>query len=166
MRINGLVAFVFISVLLVLPEVVFGQNNVTEQQIIDTSSNFHFAPLVDSTLTNVDILSVVTVNQSAEIEEAFDNYVTNNVDRKLTGYRVRIFFDNSQNARTKSEVVAKAFAAEYPSIKVYRSHVSPYFKVTVGNFRTKDDAQRFARSIMDRYPSVFLVREHIRYPDI
>jgi len=142
------------------------QNSVTEQQIVDTTSDYIFTPLLDSTLAGVDILSIVTVNQSSEIENAFDRYVENNKSRKLTGYRVRIFFDNSQNARTRSEEVAKAFAAEHPSMKVYRSHINPYFKVTVGNFRTKDDAQKFARTIAGRYPSVFLVKENIHYPDL
>ena len=142
------------------------QNAVTEQQITDSTSTVEFAPLLDSTLAGVDILSLVDVRQDGSITKAFDQYVENNKNRSLTGYRVRIFFDNSRSARTRSEEVAREFASAHPTMKVYRSHVSPYFKVTVGNFRTKDDARKFARSISHTYPSVFLVKEHIQYPDL
>ena len=142
------------------------QNTVTEQQIIDSTSMVEFAPLLDSTLAGVDILSLVDVNQSDAITEAFDQYTENNKSRQIAGYRVRIFFDNSRSARTRSEEVARKFAGSHPGVKVYRSHVNPYFKVTVGNFRTRDEAQKFAGSISGTYPSVFLVKEHIQYPDL
>ena len=44
----------------------------------------------------------------------------------------------------KSEAIAAGFSERYPGVKVYRKHESPYFKVTVGDFRTRADAQRFA----------------------
>ena len=61
---------------------------------------------------------------------------------------------------------ACGFSERYPSIPVYRSHVSPYFKVTVGDFRTRDDAQRFASKLTNSglYRYVFVVKEQINYP--
>ena len=49
---------------------------------------------------------------------------------------------------------------------MYRSHVSPYFKVTVGDFRTRVDAQRFASRLTNSgaYRTVFVVKEQINYP--
>lgn len=149
------------------------QNN-TEQLIVDTTAAFEAAPLVDSSLAGVDIFRYiagtdggeVAIHQSSQIKNAMDRHIYENGNRKITGYRVRIFFDNSQNARARSEAVAREFAAQFPDIRVYRSHVNPYFKVTVGDFRTKDDAQKFAGSISNRYPTVFLVKETIHYPDI
>lgn len=139
--------------------------NVTEQVIVDSSFT-GAAPLLDSSLVGLNVLSVVEVNQSPEISDAFARYVEANRERRISGYRVRIFFDNSQNARTRSENIAREFASEYPAIKVYRSHISPYFKVTVGDFRSRIEAMAFAKSISDKYTSVFLVRENIQYPDI
>ena len=165
---NNTLRFFSVAVLCIMSSCVIckAQGAVTEQQIVDSTSMVEFAPLLDSTLAGVDILSLVDVNQDESITDAFDQYVESNKSRTLTGYRVRIFFDNSRSARTRSEEVAREFAAAHPTVKVYRSHVNPYFKVTVGNFRTKDDAQKFARSISGTYPSVFLVKEHIQYPDI
>lgn len=139
--------------------------NVTEQVIYDSTYTY-VAPLVDSSLVGKDMFSVVEVRQSDAVRSAFENYKEGNRERKITGYRVRIFFDNSQEARVRSEAVAREFAAEHPDVKVYRSHISPYFKVTVGDFRSRIEAMAFAKTISDKYPSVFLVKESIQYPEI
>lgn len=139
--------------------------NVTEQVIYDSTYTF-VAPVIDSSLVGKDMFSVVEVRQSDAVLQAFERYKEENRERKITGYRVRIFFDNSQEARVRSEAVAREFAAEHPDVKVYRSHINPYFKVTVGDFRSRIEAMAFAKTISDRYPSVFLVKENIQYPEI
>ena len=129
---------------------------------------------VDSTMLGVDILSLIgqkgtgsaTVNQSIEIRNALSRHIVANSSAKLQGYRVRIFFDSDRTARAKSASIAAGFSEKYPEIPVYRSHVSPYFKVAVGDFRTRADAQRFASklSASGAYPYVFVVKEQINYP--
>lgn len=131
-------------------------------------------PLVDSTLLGTDIFSLIrqkgsgsaNVTQSEAIRAALDRHIEANGSTKLQGYRVRIFFDSDRTARAKSERIAGDFAERYPDIPVYVSHVSPYFKVTVGDFRTRSDAQRLAGKLSDSgaYPYVFVVKEQINYP--
>lgn len=106
------------------------------------------------------------VIQTDRFAGAFANYVLTNADRHITGYRVRIYFDNVRQSRAISETIASEFAAEYPDIPVYRSYSSPFFKVTVGDFRTKDEALQFANRLGNRYPSVFPVCETINYPSL
>ncbi len=129
---------------------------------------------VDSSLLGVDILSLIgqkdngtaIVNQSIEIRNALSRHIVANSSAKMQGYRVRIFFDSDRTARTKSAAIATEFSEKYPEVPVYRSHVSPYFKVAVGDFRTRADAQRFASklSASGAYPYVFVVKEQINYP--
>jgi len=131
---------------------------------------------VDSTLLGVDILSLISqngsasgtafVNQSIDIRNALSRHIIANSSAKLQGYRVRIFFDSDRTARAKSASIANNFQEKYPEVPVYVSHVSPYFKVAVGDFRTRADAQRFASklSATGAYPYVFVVKEQINYP--
>ena len=104
-----------------------------------------------------------SVIMSDSLSLAMDKQVDRNQGRNanVTGYKLRIYFDNAQNARIKSEMIVDTFSYYYPNIPVYRSYVNPYFKVTVGNFRTKTDAMRFMDAIKHQYPTVFLVREPI-----
>jgi len=83
---------------------------------------------------------------------------------KFNGFRVRIFFDNKQSARAESERIASEFSSVSPGIAVYRIYENPYFKVTVGDFRTKSEATRFMNSIKGIYPQAFITRDQINYP--
>ena len=91
---------------------------------------------VDSSLVGRNVLSVmgsgVSVNQSRSMRSALDNYVANNASKKLSGFRIRVYFDNGQSARTRSEAIARSISNAYPGIGVYRTFESPNFKVCVG----------------------------------
>ena len=126
------------------------------------------ASQVDSTLMGRSILSVmgsgVTVNQSRTMRSALDSYISNNAAKKLTGYRIRVYFDNGQSARMRSESIARSVSNAFPGIGVYRTFESPNFKVTVGDFRTKDDALKVYHSLKATYPTAIILRETINYP--
>lgn len=127
---------------------------------------------VDTTVT-ADSLTVVSymsydslmtylsghVSLSDSLIKAMDGQVDRNRGRAAQGYRIRIYFDNSQNARTVSEQIVDTFKVHHPDVPVFRIYDNPYFKVTVGEFRTKSDAMRFLEAIRPEYPTVFLVKE-------
>ena len=106
----------------------------------------------------------VKVSQSVEIREGMERHIQTNSERHLQGYRVRIFFDNRQTARTESEKAVKEFTSKYHGIPAYRSYTNPYFKVTVGDFRTRSEAVELMKRIQYNFPSAFIVRENIEYP--
>ena len=107
---------------------------------------------------------IVKVEQSDEFSELLQNIIRTNQKRRISGYRIRIYFDNARNSRQISESIAARFSEEYPDIPVYKSYSSPFFKVTVGDFRTRDEAALFARNLSGNYSSAFLVKEAINYP--
>ena len=104
----------------------------------------------------------VFILQSRTVEDAMDRMIEANKERSFEGYRVRIFFKES--ARAESEEVVKVFEARYPGIPAYRSYANPYFKVTVGDFRTKSEAMQLMSRIITEYPTAFVVKEPIGYP--
>ena len=99
------------------------------------------------------------VMMSDSVEKAMTAQVERNKARKTQIYRVRIYFDNSKDARTVSQQIVDTFSVYHPGVPVFRSYDNPYFKVTVGEFRAKSDAMRFLEAIRKEYPTVFLVRE-------
>lgn len=123
---------------------------------------------VDSTLVGRSVLSVlgsgVTVNQSAAMKSAFDSYVSANASKKVSGYRIRVYYENNQNARNRSEAIARTISGTYPGIGVYRTFESPNFKVCVGDFRTKDEALKLYHALKSSYPTAIILKETINYP--
>ena len=144
------------------------QEVTEEPTIIRDTIIYRMADAVDSTLVGISLLeampSDVNVHQSHKTSEALNRYISRNRERVITGYRVRIFFDNKQNSRTASEAAMESFLKSYHGIPAYRSYQSPFFKVTVGDFRTKSEAMVQLRSLKSRFPSAFIVKENIEYP--
>lgn len=130
---------------------------------------------VDSTLLGKDVFrdmpsrnhgdpATVEVGQSEVLEMSMRQHIRKNASRTLSGYRVRIFFDNRQSARHESEQTLKRFRNMYPDVAVYRTYTNPYFKVTVGDCRTKSEAMKLLSRIKGNFPSAFVVKENIEYP--
>lgn len=109
----------------------------------------------------------VSINQEAEIEALHHLYYLNNLGRLgIQGYRIRIYFDLGQSSRTESQEVMEKFMEENPGLSVYRTFQSPYYKVSVGDFRTREDAFRQYKGLLRRYPKAFIVSEWINFPPL
>ncbi len=123
---------------------------------------------VDSTLLGRDILSVmgpgVQVEQSTAIRLALQQYTRDNASKPISGYRIRVFYDNGPQARSKSESITLALRKQFPEVMVYRSFESPNYKVSIGDFRSKDEALRIFNALKRTYPTAFIIKESINYP--
>ena len=142
--------------------------------VLDTV--FRRAPVIDSTYLNRDIFeilakqslngSVVNIKQSKDIVTSMQNHIANASQKRVNGYRIRIFFDNKQDARVKSENMRQSFSENYPGVGVYWTYDAPYFKVTVGDLRSKSDAMKMLKMLQTNYSSAFIIREHINFPPL
>ena len=173
MRYIVTIIFAFISSSLFAQNQEVVQSQALQQQDTVTVAQ-PMAPLADSSLVGTSIFQLlgrnaggkVTVNQPQEFEQAYRTYVSGNKDRKRNGYRIRLFFDNKQTARVESEELEKAFKEQFPQIPTYRSYTNPFFKVVVGDYRTKSDAIRELKNILPYYPKAIVVKESIYFPAI
>lgn len=143
-------------------------------ELVDSLVYRHVAG-VDSLLAGKDVFHVmplkarggnadVEIYQSQEVANSLRKQIQTNPKRVMNGYRVRIFFDNRQTARIESEEMLKTFESMYHDVKAYRTYVNPYFKVTVGDFRTKSEAMELLSRIKRDFPSAFVVKENIEFP--
>ncbi len=67
-------------------------------------------------------------------------------------WRVRIYIGSGQGARSSAESIRKAFVAKYPDIQADTRYPSPFFKVFVGQFTSRIDAESFRNKIKGEYP--------------
>lgn len=80
---------------------------------------------------------------------------------KVKGYRVRIYFDNSQDARDGSAEAKMEFEKLYPDTPTFVEYAAPYFKVTAGNFLSREEAVVLWGNVLSLYPNAFVVTESI-----
>jgi len=83
----------------------------------------------------------------------------------VEGYRVQVFFgSNRRDANElKSELLKK-----FPDEDVYVLYSSPYFKVRVGNYRTKIEALKVLNLLKEdeNFSTILLVKDNIEYPKL
>lgn len=131
---------------------------------------YHAVPRVNETLSGKSVSKVlpwrVKLHQSSSIENATESLVRKNKGTLTDGFRIRIYFDNKQNSREASAESEARFKRLFPGYNTYRSFKNPFFKVTVGDFRTKADAQVALQRIVRVFPDAFIVKEQMKFPVI
>lgn len=115
----------------------------------------------------IDFLNAQSVKVTADpaIEQLAITHASYNKKTKgADGYRVQIYFDSGNDARKSGETAKSTFATKYPDMCAYLSFDQPYFKVRVGNFRTRIEAECFKKKIEKEYPNSFVVKDFIEAP--
>lgn len=131
---------------------------------------FNAAPRYNRELAGKSIFDVlpsdVKVHQSATVKSAVEGRIRTNKTVQVDGYRIRIYFDNKQDSREASSATEQQFKKRFPGYTTYRTFKNPFFKVTIGDFRTKAEAQVALEKISREFPSAFIVKEKMRFPVI
>lgn len=70
-----------------------------------------------------------------------------------TGYRIQVFDDNNpRTARSEAENTNRRVCASFPALRSYMSFNSPYWRVKVGDFRTRGEAEAAMAEIRAALP--------------
>ncbi len=75
---------------------------------------------------------------------------------KVVGYRICIFADNDQDARTKAMAAAETFDKQYRGNSAEVVYENPYFRVFVGPFLTYTEASAALGRLRANFPSAFI----------
>lgn len=84
----------------------------------------------------------------------------------IEGFRIQIFFDSGSNSKSRAQSVYESFRAKFPGTGAYLTFKTPNYKVRVGDFRTKLDAQRFLNEILPEYPNAWITADVINLPQV
>jgi hypothetical protein len=109
----------------------------------------------------------IQIIQDDKVDLLVSKHIQINQNRKgIDGYRIQIFFDSGNNSKTKAQSIYEGFKAKYPDVRVYLSFKSPNYKVRVGDYRTRLDAQRFLNDIIIEYPNAWIIADLINLPKV
>lgn len=98
-------------------------------------------------------------------EEGIDDLRMRYMEKKKTsnefpGYRVQIY--NGRKAQLLQKKIE--FLSTFPSVQTYTLYDAPEYKLQVGDFRTRLEAEKFLREVISSYGSGFVVRTMIKPP--
>ena len=105
--------------------------------------------------------------QDDKVDQLVNEHIQINQNRKgIEGFRIQIFFDSGNNSKTRAQSIYESFMAKYPNTGTYLTFKTPNYKVRIGDFRTKLDAQRFLNEIIADYPNAWIIEDQINLPKV
>ena len=77
------------------------------------------------------------------------------------GYRVQVFYGSDRKEVFNQQA---KFRALYPRIMTYITYQEPNYRLKVGDFRTKPEAETLLNELRANFPTLFIFREEINAP--
>lgn len=95
------------------------------------------------------------IKKQAQINEE----TTRNSRRTMPGFRIQLINSTDRN----SALAAKTRVYQlYPEVKAYLQYQSPYYRLKVGNFKTRQEAEDFLRGLTSEFSNnIFILRDTI-----
>lgn len=77
--------------------------------------------------------------------------------RNVPGYRIQVMNTTDRNAALDAKTRAYQL---YPDLKAYLLYQSPYYRIRIGNFKTKDEADDYIKELTRSFGStIYIVRD-------
>jgi hypothetical protein len=81
----------------------------------------------------------------------------------IPGYRIQIYKESGNTALDKALAIRDKFEKKY-NLPAYITFNEPYYRVRVGDFRTRLEAIRFLEKIKRTYPLAWDIKDDIQIP--
>ncbi|MCG7855796.1 SPOR domain-containing protein [Flavihumibacter sp.] len=119
-----------------------------------TISAFSQMP-ADSLTVHKDSRIDLLIQKQVEINE----YTTRNARRTAKGFRIQVINTTDRNAAIEAKTTVYRL---YPELKAYLMYQSPYFRLRVGNFESRDEAETYQRQLAREFKqNVYIVNDTI-----
>jgi hypothetical protein len=104
------------------------------------------------------------VKQDENVERLIDAFRQSNKTDGMQGFRVQIYTASGNRSKLLTDREKATFDNTFPDVRSYITYDEPYFKLRVGDFRTRLDAEKFLREISSRYIYSIIVADRINLP--
>jgi hypothetical protein len=109
----------------------------------------------------------INIISQVDYEQIIQKHIEINEKAKgIPGFRVQVFFSSGNDAKQQANKIKNDLRTNFPDYEVYLIYEEPFFKVRIGNFRTKADAYKLFKQVQLLYPEAFIVEDLISYENI
>lgn len=107
--------------------------------------------------------SVSVFFQDARVDSLIKKQIQlNEINPKISGFRIQLFCGN----RSSSYLIKQKFLDIFKEEGAYVTYETPCFKVQVGNYRTKLEAEKKITEVKKYFNTAFIVQREIIPPKI
>ena len=134
----------FVAILLLCLHMGFAQNNTTELNTAASSVIVHKDP-------RIELLEKKQADINTAVKRA-TGYTTQ-------GYRLMIIHTNKRNEAIDAKTKIYTY---FPELKAYLTYQAPYFKLKAGNFKSREEAEKYRKNMSVMFPKgVFIISDTI-----
>ena len=118
-------------------------------------------------LAQTDEDGSLVIHADPQIDELVQLHIAYNKEFPiLEGYRIQLFMESGNEALTRAEEVKDKFMKKYREVPAYVTFGEPYYRVRVGDFRTRLDAEKFLNRINRAYRNAWVTLDIINLPEL
>lgn len=108
----------------------------------------------------------VILEQDQRIEQLIQRQnEIHSADNTIDGFRIQIFMESGNEAVELGNMESEKFKEKYPDIPVYFIFGQPYYRLRVGDFRTRLEAEKAFQTISKDYKKAFITSDRIQLPN-
>ncbi len=135
---------------------------------LELSNILEFKQLLAQTKYSEDAIpgAIVNITEHGITKELINRDAHTANSAEIAGYRVCIFNDNGQDARQQAETVKAEFEESYPNINTYIVYENPYFKVSIGDCLSSEEAVMLLGRVSPLFPKAFIKSESIKLSEM
>jgi len=107
----------------------------------------------------------LVIVQDPALDTLVSRHIMANASKEgVDGWRIQIYRGGHRTANEDANKVRARFMENYPNIRTYLTFDRPnWFKVKVGDYRTREEAAKDFFDIQQRFPDAYLIRDVIAY---
>lgn len=106
------------------------------------------------------------VKQDESVDRLISSFRQHNRSRGMQGFRVQIYTASGNRSKLLTDRVKAEFDTKHPGMQSYITYDEPYYKLRVGDFRNRIEAQQFLRKISSDYIYAIVVVDRINLPKL
>lgn len=141
--------------------------------------NMRYREVILSFLFSLILIGGIAQSQESNVvivqDQAIDTILSKHIEMNETllqnednyaidGFRIQIFEESGNKSSTQAREVMAEFSEKFTDIPVYLTWQAPNFKVRVGDFHSRMQAEGFLKKIQRDYPIAWVIRDKIKYP--
>ena len=108
----------------------------------------------------------VTLEVDSLLVSNYNKLIAKNmISSGIPGYRIRIYSGSGVGSKNEQQQVRARFLSLYPGLDAYNRYDEPYFKIYVGDCRTKSEALKLQDRIGKDFPNSFIMEDFINLHD-
>lgn len=133
---------------------------------IPVQAQYHTSILSDLQQENRNQGKVYIHQDKAIVNQFIKHNYERSKMKEIEGYSILIFFETGPEARKNAEKVRSRFISKYETISCTKLYQPPYWRVYVGEFRTKSEAYKFLNVLKRYFPYAYVRPSKIDNPPI